>query len=206
MNSRTYQLAAKPNDTNASDDTNFSHAHTRWLQAEVLVDALTQVLERPVKFGNHPLGVRAIQLPGAQVGRQRGESRTLADDFLKSFGKPERLLTCECERTAEPNQSNALSLLSGELLNEMLSDPQNRLGRLLAAGKSDAEILEEFCLAALCRVPTDTERRFAADYVAQAARRDKPGGSSDKPGGSSRRALEDLVWAVLNSKEFLVRQ
>jgi hypothetical protein len=192
MNSQTYQLTAKPNETNAADETNFSHAQPRWLQAEVLIDALCQVLERPVKFAGQPLGVRAIQLPGAQVGRQRGERRTLADDFLKSFGKPERLLTCECERAGEPNQGNALALLAGELVDELLSDPQNRLGRLLAAGKSDQEILEELCRAALCRVPTEAERRFAADYLANVPDR--------------RKGLEDLAWGVLNSKEFLLRQ
>jgi hypothetical protein len=191
LNSRTYQLTAKPNDSNAADEVNFSHALPRRLQAEVLLDSVAQVLERPVKFNGYPLGVRAIQLPGAQVGRTRGERPTLADEFLKSFGKPERLLACECERGDQPNQTNALQLLSGELLNDLLTDPANRLGRMLTAGKLDTEILEEFYLAALCRLPSPAERRYAADYCAKA--------------GERRKALEDLVWAVLNAKEFLLR-
>ena len=191
MNSRTYQLAAAPNATNQQDDANFAHALLRPLQAEQLLDAFAQVLEAPVKFNGYPLGLRASQLPGVRTSRRR-ERPTSAEQFLKVFGKPDRLLTCECERSGDPNLNQAFQLISGPLLNELLTRPANRLGRLLSAGKSNAEIIEEFYLAALSRLPSDEERQVAVAYLEKAKDR--------------RAALEDFVWGLLNAKEFLLRQ
>src|SRR5262249_504403 len=140
MNSRTYQLAALPNETNRDDEANFAHAQIRPLQAEQLLDSVAQVIGVPVKFSGYPLGRRAAQLPGVQAQRARGESATPGEQFLKVFGKPERLLSCECERSDDTTLNQAFQLLTGELMNKMLAEPDNRIGRLLAANKSNREI------------------------------------------------------------------
>jgi hypothetical protein len=192
MNSRTYQLSAVPNETNQDDDSHFARFPIRPLAAEPLLDALAQVTGVPVKFNGYPLGIRAGQLPALRAVRRRSGSATPAELFLKQFGKPERLLSCECERSDDTTLGQAFQLISGEMLNRMLTEPDNRLGRLLAAGKADAEILDELCLAALCRHPSDAETKAALAVVAKAKDR--------------RAALEDVLWGILNAKEFLLRR
>jgi len=191
MNSRTYQLAAVPNETNQEDEINFSHALLRPLQAEQLLDALSQVTEVPVKFTSYPLGMRAGEMPGVRPAISREQRPTSGELFLKQFGKPDRLLTCECERSDDATLGRAFQLLTGELLNRLLTAPDNRLGRLLAAGKSDREIVEELYVAALSRPPNQTELKTAVDFIAKSKNR--------------RAGLEDFLGGLLNSKEFLLR-
>jgi hypothetical protein len=190
--SRIYQLAAVPNETNRDDEANFSRALVRPLQAESLLDALSQVTGVPVRFSGYPLGTRATQLAGVKPYRLRDQRPTDADHFLKAFGKPERSLSCECERSEDMTLEKAFQMISGPLVNQMLSEPDNRIGKLLAAGKSDREMLEEFMLAALARRPTEEEHKFAAAHIAKRKNR--------------REAWEDLVWGLVNSKAFVLRQ
>ncbi|MBV9122895.1 MAG: DUF1549 domain-containing protein [Planctomycetes bacterium] len=192
MNSRTYQLAAVPNETNRDDGVNFSHALVRPLQAEQLLDALAQVTDARVRFNGYPPDLRAGQLPGVLPFRQRDQPPSEGDRFLKTFGKPDRLLACDCERSDDPTLVQAFQLITGRMLNQMLSAPDNRIGHLLAQGKSNDAILEEFYLAALSRLPTPREKEAAQAMLAQ---------SKDR-----RAALEDLVWGLVNAKEFLLRQ
>jgi hypothetical protein len=192
MNSRTYQLAAQPNENNREDETNFSHSLVRPLQAEQLLDALVQVTGVPEKFNGYPLGTRSGQLPGVRPFRQRDRGPTQAEQFLSLFGKPNRLLTCECERSADPTMGQAFELLTGPLLNRLVSEPDNRLGKMLSSGKSNHDIVEELYLASLCRFPKTLEWESMRVALQQATDR--------------RVALEDILWAILNSKEFLFRQ
>jgi hypothetical protein len=192
MNSRTYQTAALPNDTNRDDEANFSHALVRPLQAEQLLDAVSQVLGVPAKFNGYPLGLRAGQLPGVRPPSRRGVQATDGERFLKSFGKPDRLLSCDCERSDDPTLGQAFQLLTGELLQQMLTEKENRMGKLIAAGRNDHEIVEEFYLAALSRMPSAAERKAALGYLANAKER--------------RAGLEDVVWGLVNAKEFLLRR
>jgi hypothetical protein len=192
MNSRTYQASAMPNDTNRTDDSNFSHAAIRPLQAEQLLDSFANVAGLPVKFTGYPLGLRASQLPGVQAQRQRGELPTPGEQFLKVFGKPERLLTCECERSDDTTLNQAFQLLTGELMNTMLAEKDNHIGKLVSAGKSNREIVEHFYLAGLGRYPSDKELSAAVAIVER---------SKDRRAG-----LEDVVWGLVNAKEFLLRR
>jgi hypothetical protein len=191
VNSRTYQIAAAPNETNREDESNFSHALVRPLQAEPLLDALVQVLDVPVKYGGYPSGTRSAQLPGVRPSRERDRRSSEGETFLRRFGKPERLLSCECERADDTTLGKAFQLMTGQMLNRMLSEPDNRIGRVLAAGKSNQEIIEEFYLAALSRPPSRQDVQAAMTYVERAADR--------------RAALEDVVWGLVNAKEFLLR-
>jgi hypothetical protein len=192
MRSRTYQLSAIPNETNRGDDRNFSHATVRRLSAEQLLDALSQVTEVPLRFTGYPLGLRAGQLPGVQAMRFRRGEASHADQFLVLFGKPPRLLTCECERSTESTLSQTFQLVSGPTIDELLTRPDNRLGRLLATGKPMVELIGELCLAALARPPSNEELQSMGRYLDEAT--------------DARRALEDVLWGLMNSKEFLFRQ
>ena len=192
MLSRTYQLTSTANATNASEDPHFSRSLVQPLEAEQLLDAISQALGVPVKFPTYPLGLRAGDLPAVPLNGRRA---AVADSmrFLKVFGKPERLLTCECERGEETGALQAFQLITGELLNTMLRDPENRIGKLIADGKSDSEILEELFLAALARSPSDAEKKLLGTMVRMEST-------------ARRAAWEDIAWGLVNSKEFQLRR
>jgi len=174
-----------------ADEVHHSHALVQPLEAEQLLDALSQVLGMPVQFKGYPLGLRANQVPAPPQSGRRGVEG-MGERFLKVFGKPDRLLTCECERNDAPGLLQAFQLITGELLNGMLRTPDNRIGKLIAAGKTDAEMLEEFYLSAVCRPPGEAEASKLLGYVSAAKDR--------------RAAWEDVVWGLVNSKEFLLRR
>jgi hypothetical protein len=162
-------------------DAHFARAAVRLLPAEVLLDAVSQVLEAPERFVNAPGVVRSTQLPGPASGVA----------FLKTFGKPDRLLTCECERSDATTLAQAFQMINGETLRRKLELSDNRIGRALRQGISDSDLLCELYLAALCREPTATERARMLSHAGSSAGR--------------RKSWEDIAWAILNSKEFLLR-
>jgi hypothetical protein len=127
-----------------------------------------------------------------RLSRPRDQSATEGERFLRAFGKPERSLTCECERSEDTTLGQAFQMVSGELLQRMLSEPDNRLGQLLKSKRTDREIVEELYFAALGRAPGEKERAAALALLAKAKDR--------------RAALEDLTWGLLNAKEFLLRR
>ncbi|HZY87077.1 MAG TPA: DUF1549 and DUF1553 domain-containing protein, partial [Gemmataceae bacterium] len=143
MTSRTYQLSAAPNDTNRDDEANFSHAFIRPLQAEQLFDAVAQVTGVRPRFNGFPAGLRAAQLPGVGADRPRKQPASDAEKFLAAFGKPVRSLSCECERSDDTTLAQAFQLITGRLLNNMLREPDNRIGRLLASGKPLSDVIDE---------------------------------------------------------------
>lgn len=179
LRSRTYQLSARTNEFNQNDTKYFSHARTRLLSAEQLLDAICQVTSVPEKYAGLPAGTRATQLPSPDVDHQ----------FLKVFGQPAREMACQCERSNDSNLSQALQMINGPLVHGKLIDANNRIRTLAAAGKGDDDIVGELYLAALCRQPNEAELAAARRHIAAQADR--------------MLALEDVCWAVLNSKEFL---
>ncbi len=180
-NSRTYQLSSRPTPTNAEDESNFSHVIPRMLSAESLLDAISQVTEVPEEFKGHPRGTRAVQLPGVQGGTR----------FLIEFGRPDRLLACECERGKDATLNQAFQMISSETINRKVQDSP-RLARLLERNATHQEIITELYLAALSRYPGERELQTIGERLGRALDR--------------RRAVEDLLWAVLNMKEFLLRR
>ena len=186
VTSRTYQRAASPT---AADG--LAGAVVKPLEAEQLLDALGRTVGVSVPFAGYPAGTRAGELAAAPTPGRRGADSS-GTRFLKSFGKPERLLTCECERAADPGVLQAFQLLTGTLAAELLADPNNRLGAMLKAGASDGEMLDELYLAAVARPPTSAERAGLLKHVADAKDR--------------RAAWEDVAWGLVNSKGFLLRR
>jgi hypothetical protein len=181
MNSRTYQLSAQANQFNADDSKYFSHATTKLLTAEQLLDAICTVTEAPEKFAGLPAGTRATQLPDGGVNHP----------FLKTFGQPARELACECERESDSNLAQALQLINGATINEKMRNANNRIGRLLKANTPERAMLDELYLSTLSRLPNEENVKVALEHVARAP---------DK-----RKAWEDIQWALLNAKEFLFR-
>ncbi|MFO0951362.1 MAG: DUF1549 and DUF1553 domain-containing protein [Isosphaeraceae bacterium] len=190
MTSAVYARSSAPVPGNAGDSKFLSHYPVKRLPAEVLLDAIARVTEVPSSFSGYPAGWRSLQLPDSKV-----ESA-----FLSSFGRPERLNTCSCERSAEPSMSQALHLANGTTVNDKLRSPESAVAKAMAAKASDAEVLDRLFLAALSRRPTDSERARVLGALAEATK----GVADEKARVEARRqAVEDLYWAVLTGNEFL---
>jgi hypothetical protein len=193
MTSAAYQLSSEPNETNRDDEIDYSHAIPRRLQAEQLTDALHQVTGVEPQFAGYPKGTRASQIRGVQaVSRREGGKPTIADQFLIGFGKPPRQLSCDCERTNETALGQAFQLVSGPLIADLLASPGNRIDKLIESGKSNDQIIDELYWTAVGRAPDADERKGMAEHI---------GSASDR-----RKGLEDVMWALLNAKELVLRR
>lgn len=179
VSSRTYQLSAMPTVTGAADTRYFSHAHPRLLQAEQLLDAISAAAGTTVKFSGLPRGTPAAQLPDGEFKHP----------FLEAFGRPARAMVCECERDADTNLGQALHLVAGRTVHALLRDADGRAARLSASTIPDEKIIEELFLSSLSRYPTTEERGLLIEKLRHAKDR--------------RRAMEDILWALVNHKEFL---
>ncbi len=193
MNSATYQTAAEPRKDNAQDDKYYSHYVIRRLPAEVFLDAISQVTQVPEKFEGYPVGMRAMQLPDTRV-----ESY-----FLTVFGRPERLQNAVSERQSDPSITQALHVINGDTLNQKLRATGATVDMLLKLGLPDQRMVEYLFLSAFSRYPTEKERdEITADLRAvsgKASSYSEGGGTADP----RRPVLEDLMWAMLTSKEFM---
>jgi len=178
-NSATYQLSSEANASNTNDETQFSRHYVRRLGAEQILDAVVQATGVPEKFSGQPLGLRAAQLPDTAVPSY----------FLDLFGRPARAVVCECEREMAPNLAQTLHIMNGDSVNAKIRSPEGRLTRLLATDKPDAAVLEDLFLTTLTRPPTPHERDQALATIREAP--------------SRAEGFSDLLWALLNSREFL---
>ena len=185
MTSRLYQLDSQPTATNASDRRFYAYYRVKRLAAEALLDAIDRAAGTQTKFKNLPLGTKAIELPDAEY----------PDFFLNVFAKPKRASVCECERSPDENLAQALHTLNGDIIANKLADAKGRIATLLAFKSADGkpkpheEIVRDLYLAALCRQPSDAELAASQKFLEQA--------------GSPKECYEDLLWALINSKQFL---
>lgn len=179
--SRTYQLSSQTNETNKSDLTNFSHSLIRRLRAEVLLDVYAQVTETSNKFRGLPLGARAVQIAD-------GNTSTY---FLTTFGRATRQTVCSCEVKMEPNLSQALHLINGDAVHNRVRNGR-LVTKLLQESKDPKAVINALYQRALGRAPTSTELIKLMETVNTAA--------NDQ---ERIEILEDIFWAVLNSKEFI---
>lgn len=176
--SHAYQRSTRVNDSNATDMTNFSRAQPRRIRAEILLDCITQVTQTEDDFRGLPPGARAVQIID-------GNTSTY---FLTTFGRASRETVCSCEVVMEPNLSQALHLINGNTTNNKIRS--GRLVRnLLEQGKTPPQVVEHLYLTALSRKPTEVELERVMKLVE----------SSEK----QNEALDDVFWALLNSKEFI---
>jgi hypothetical protein len=177
--SRAYQLGPAI-DANREDRQHFSHARPKALEAEVLLDAICQITGVPEKFNGWPEGVRSIQV----------WDNRMPSYFFRIFGRPVRATVCECERSNEPSISQALHLLNSPEVHAKLAHRHGFARKLAATSKSNDEIVDEIYLGALSRFPTADEKALMATAFEAA-------------GTNRHQAVEDILWAVLNTKEFL---
>ncbi|MFL2870637.1 MAG: DUF1549 and DUF1553 domain-containing protein [Pirellulaceae bacterium] len=205
--SKTYQASSSGNATNASDNKYFSHQTARPLPAEVLLDAICEVTGVPEQYEvmedytigipkekiKMPLGTRAVQLPVTDVVTLINTSSSYVryelHPFLRTFGQPVRRQTCECDRSPGFSRKQALELTVGEMVSGKVANPTGRIKTLIDRGASDQEIMAEFYTRALSRVPDTAASQKLLDYIA----------SSD----DRQQAWEDILWTILNSKEFI---
>ena len=176
--SRTYQLATRPNASNEGDTRNFARQSLRRIRAETFLDALSQVTETKNKFPGLPQGARAVQIADGNVSTY----------FLTTFGRATRETVCSCEVKLEPTLSQSLHLLNGEATTQRIVQG-NLIGRRLAEKKTPEEVVEELFVRCLSRKPLPEERAKLLAAV---------GAEADK-----KRALEDVFWSLLNSREFM---
>jgi len=179
--SSTYQRSSRTIEGNEADGRFYSRYYPRRLKAEVLLDAISQATGVPTLFKDQPAGTRALQLPDSNI-----ESY-----FLSTFGRPDRVITCECERSDEPSMTQVLHLYNGKTLNAKLQAKENRISQLLKAGMSDEQLIESAYLEVLARQPSGQEVTRLAELIKV----------DDDP--QRRLALEDLYWSLLTSREFL---
>ena len=184
MTSGVYQLASEANATNAADNKYYSKYIVKRLPAEVMLDAMSQVTGVPSKFANYPTGTRALQLPDTQI----------KSEFLTSFGRPPRLVCDAAERSSEPNIAQALHVINGDTLNQKLSDPAGYPAQAVKKAIPNSQAIDHLYQAAYSRNPTAAEKTHLLDLLWKAE------GITPE---SRQKALEDLMWALLTSKEFL---
>jgi hypothetical protein len=206
VTSRVYQLASETNPRNRQDDRYYSHYLVKRLTAEQLLDAVSQVTGQPEQFPGMPPGYRAIQLPDTHV----------KSEFMDVLGRPARQITCECERSQEPSMSQALLFINGDVINRKVTADGGLVEQLVKQGKPDGEIVDTLYWTTLGRAPKPAER---AENLAAIKRAGSRSASSVQPAAHlpndpttqrpndlqsvRRRALEDLLWVLVNSKEFL---
>ena len=185
--SRTYQ-AADGIAGNEGDVQNFSHAYARRLTAEVLLDSIDRVAESSTSFANLPAGTRAIALPDNSYNRSSA--------FLKAFGRPESASVCECERSQSPSLAQSLFMINAAEIKGKLSSPQGRAARYARETRPDSEKIHELTLAALAREPSTQELLVANAYLAEA-------GTGPGAEAARKERFEDLMWVIINTKEFI---
>jgi hypothetical protein len=193
VQSQTYQLSEMPNEHNAVDRQNFSHYYPKRLQAEVLLDAIDGLTGARSDFADLPPGTRAIALPDNSYNR--------AAPFLKVFGRPEGASVCECERVQSSSLAQSLHLMNSAEVKGKLAAGGGRAERLSKSDLPAAEGIREIYLTAFNREPSGEELSIAEDFLGK-PRTDAENKPID-PAKAKRLAYEDLLWAVMSTKEFL---
>ena len=191
--SSAYQLSAAPNAHNAGDRQNFSRFYPRRLPAEVLLDALDQLAGTQTDFANLPPGTRAVALPD--------NSYNASSPFLRVFGRPEGASVCECERVQSPSLAQTLHLINAADVRGKLGHPAGRAQKLAADPRPAEAKVRELYRVAFAREPRPDEVRTAVAYLTEP--RTTAAGKPVDPPTADRENLQDLLWALLTTKEFL---
>jgi hypothetical protein len=180
--SRVYQLDSQPTDANKQDRQNYARFYARRMFAEVFHDSLDLAAGSRTKFSGLSASARAIDLPHEGFGSY----------FLDIFDRPRRVTACECERSSSATLAQVLLLSNSDEVENKLADGNGRVAQLVKAGKTDREIIDDLYLGAVSRVPRPEESSKLASYVAV---RTTP--------SERQQALEDILWTLVNSKEFM---
>jgi hypothetical protein len=178
LNSNTYQLSSDPKPGNRDDDVHYARYFLRRLTAEQMLDGIVQITGVPEKFLAYYPGVRAVNLADGGV----------PSPFLDMYDRPKRD-AAKCERNENVSLRQAMNMMAGDTLNRKLKSSEGTLAQMIASGQTDDHIIEHFHLAALGRQPTAREKDLCRTAIAKAQ--------------SRRTGLENVVWALLNTNEFV---
>jgi hypothetical protein len=176
--SRTYQLSAAVHAGNQTDSAYFSHFMPKQMFAQVLLDAVNQACGSSDQFGTFPRGTSAVSLP-----------LPLRNEFLDKFGRSSREFLNELDPHAEPTLPQTLHLINSSYINDKLKAAGGTVETYAARYTDDRQLIRALYLRTLCRPPTDGELGQVMAFFTQA--------------GNRREAAEDLLWALITSREFL---
>ena len=179
MLSDVYQRSVLPTKVNVRDTKFYAHYTFKRMGAEQLLDALSAATGVSDKFGGYPAGTRASQLPDT----------TVANYTLDLFGRPARNITCECERQDAPNLGQILHLMNNAGINGRISSKEGRIAKLVASKLPDDKVIEDIYLNVVSRAPDAAEKKRGLKMLAISK--------------NHQQTFEDMMWALLNSKEFL---
>ena len=191
--STTYQLSATPNETNLGDRQNYSRFYPRRLQAEVLLDAIDRIAGSQTEFSNLPPGTKAVALPD--------NSYNQSSPFLRVFGRPSGESVCECERVQSSSLAQSLHLINSADMKSKLAAANGRADRLSKSEGAVEAKIRELYRAALSREPRPDELKTASEFFTEP--RLDANGNPVEAKTAERDNFQDLIWALINTKEFL---
>ncbi len=189
--SRAYQLSSIPNQQNGGDRQNYSRYYPRRLAAEVMLDAIDQLAGTQTDFANLPAGTRAVALPD--------NSYNNSSPFLRVFGRPEGESVCECERVQSSSLAQSLHLLNASDIRGKLASATGRAEKFAQDKRPAQEKIKDLYLVAFARAPKADELKTALAYLAEP----QATGQTADPNKATREQYQDLLWALMNTKEFL---
>ncbi len=191
--SKTYQLSANPNEYNLVDRQNYSRFYPRRLPAEVLLDSIDDLAGYRTIFPNLPPGTRAVALPDNSYNK--------LSEFLRVFGRPDSTSVCECERVQTSSLAQSLHLINSVELKRKLASSKGRAAKLAASDVDPGEKIRELYLVAFSREPRPEELQAALDYLQEPI--ETPDGKPMNSSQAARQNFQDIIWALINTKEFL---
>ena len=189
--SSVYQLSSIPLPDNARDLQNYSHYYPRRLQAEVLLDSIDDVAGSSTGFPDLPAGTRAIALPDNSFNRN--------SQFLRVFGRPENESVCECERVSSSSLAQSLHLMNSGEIRGKISQADGQARQSADSMAPLPERVADLYMLAFCRRPTAEEEQIAIEYLMSQA----PATAENVTPVPPVAAWEDLIWAIINTREFM---
>ncbi len=193
VTSRAYQLSAIPNDHNIVDRQNYSRYYPRRLQAEVMLDAIDYLTGAKTNFANLPPGTSAVALPDNSYNK--------ASAFLRVFGRPDSTSVCECERVQSSSLAQSLHLLNSSEIKSKLANGKGRAIKLARGKEPTEEKVSELYRTAFSREPRPDELSTAVNYLNTPIT--DADGKPIEAKQMAKQSYQDLIWALMNTKEFL---
>ncbi len=190
--SKAYQLSAMPNEHNLGDRQNYSRFYPRRMQAEVLLDAIDDLTGATTRFANLPVGTRAIALPDNSYN---------SSQFLQVFGRPSSLSVCECERVQSSSLAQSLHLINSSEIKTKLATGNGQADQFAKSDESTEAKIHEMYLLAYSRKPEPHEIETALEYLNATALDAE--GKPIAPATLEKQNWQDLLWALMNTKEFM---
>ena len=192
VRSTTYQLSSQPNEHNLLDRQNYSRFYPKRLQAEVLLDSIDTLTGATTRFADLPPGTRAVALPDNSYN---------SSAFLKVFGRPDAASVCECERVQSSSLAQSLHLMNSSDVKGKLAVANGRAATWAKSEDDLSKAVHELYFVAFSRPPTGEELGIAEQFLTR--ERTDASGNPLNPVTVKQQAFEDLIWALMNTKEFL---